>query len=266
MSFSDHAAALLARDDLGHRGVVARRAGRAVGRGVVEHETSVSYGSARRSRGDRVEAAQQQLALLGVDHAEGDLDGHGPEASDRLYGLPVRVHVVDPSAYTPPYDHAPVRRARRGGGGRRARHEPLRLRRRRPLAGATPCARPSTAWRRGAPGSRRRLARQARRSTSRTCSLPRRGAGAPTSCTSSGSPPSRSTSACCRAASRAVLTAHDVLPREPRPGSVPAQRRALRPHGRGRRALRARPRAGCSTAWGCRPSASGSSRTAPWTP
>src|SRR5207302_1728339 len=75
--------------------------------------------------GDRVQAAQQQLALAGVDDAVGELDlllgviagggldgglvsslalrrGHGV----RLLCLPMRVHVVDPSAYTPPYDHA----------------------------------------------------------------------------------------------------------------------------------------------------------------
>ncbi len=39
-----------------------------------------------------------------------------------------------------------------------------------------------------------------------------------------------------------VLTAHDVIPREPRPGQIAATRRLREPDGRGRRALRARGR------------------------
>ena len=80
--------------------------------------TSVANGSARALARDRVQPAQQQLALGGVDHAVPQLDlgrvGPGPPGVgvrhphivSRLLSLPVRVHVVDPSAYTPPYDHA----------------------------------------------------------------------------------------------------------------------------------------------------------------
>ena len=87
-----------------------RRPGRAVARGVVEHE---HLGRERRaSRARRAIASRQrseQLALLGVDDAEGHLGGHvSPRHGGRVTDLlaPVRVHVVDPSAYTPPYDHA----------------------------------------------------------------------------------------------------------------------------------------------------------------
>ena len=76
----------------------------------------------------------------------------------------------------------------------------------------------------GAAGSRAG-SRPSSPSTCPTCCAYRaRGAPRPTSCTSSGSPSSRSTSSSCPARARLVLTAHDVLPREPRAG--PAARPA----------------------------------------
>src|SRR6266480_2200981 len=108
-----------------HSRVIAGGARGSVARVVVEHDHL--RGERQRSAlgGDRVQAAQQQLALAGVDDAVGQLDlllaaiargvlggglvvalalrrGHDV----RLLCLPMRVHVVDPSAYTPPYDHA----------------------------------------------------------------------------------------------------------------------------------------------------------------
>ena len=85
-----------------------------------------------RSARDRVEAAHEQLALLGVDDAEGDLDARRAAAgtSRPCVTAAVRVDVVDPSAYTPPYDHALCAALARAGRGRRAGHERVRLRRR----------------------------------------------------------------------------------------------------------------------------------------
>jgi hypothetical protein len=68
------AAAAVQSDDLGRQPMAARRGCRAVRRGVVEHEhlglerQGVALGC------DRIKAAQQQLTLLCVDHAEGDRD------------------------------------------------------------------------------------------------------------------------------------------------------------------------------------------------
>ena len=71
------AAPLLERDHLGRRAVRARGARGAVARGVVEHD----HLGLERHRGplarDRVQAVAQELALLGVDHAVGELDRHG---------------------------------------------------------------------------------------------------------------------------------------------------------------------------------------------
>ena len=59
-------------------------------------------GSRARYRGngspDRLQAGEQKLAPVGVDHAVGEQ--HRRECS------PMRVQLVDPAAYTPPYDHA----------------------------------------------------------------------------------------------------------------------------------------------------------------
>ena len=107
------------------------------------------------------------------------------------------------------------------------------------------------------PAARALDARSSSPSTCPTCCA----TGAPrarrTSCTSSGSPSSTSTAACSHAvACPLVLTAHDVLPREPRSGQRAAQRRlyerfdAIVVHSRARRRAadararrRARPRA-----------------------
>ena len=65
-------------------------------------------------------------------------------------------------------------------------------------------------------------------STCPTCCATAARRARPTSCTSSGWPCSTSTRCCPRCAQAArplVLTAHDILPREPRPGQRRAQRR-----------------------------------------
>ena len=110
------------RDRLVDRGVLARRLRRAVARAVVQHEHLRRERHARALGGDRVEPPQQQLALGGVHDAVGQLDRGCPRCSGSSVGsvrvtgafspqahpiVPaVRVHVVDPSAFTPPYDHA----------------------------------------------------------------------------------------------------------------------------------------------------------------
>ena len=132
----------------------------------------------------------------------------------------------------------------RPGRRRRAGHEPLRLRRRAASATATRRASPSTA------SARQPIARAAASCRS-TC---------PECCASAGARadgrrralpvaagPARSTRICCRRARRCVLTAHDVLPREPRAGPARRAAAALRPRRRRRRPLRARPPRGSST-------------------
>src|ERR1700677_2595113 len=74
----------------------------AVARAVVEHEHLARERQELALARDRVEPAQQELPLGGVHDAVAQLDRaiHTPIVPC------VRVHVVDPSAYTPPYDHA----------------------------------------------------------------------------------------------------------------------------------------------------------------
>ena len=167
---------------------------------------------------------------------------------------PLRVDLVDPPAYTPPYDHALAAALGRAGAAVRLVTSPFgygsvprpdgyvlqeRFYRRAaatggPGAGSRPSA-PSTCrtWSlpAGGPRRRRRPRPVADRPQLDAPLLPR---GRPL-----------------------VLTAHDVLPREPRPGQGGAQRRLLRRFdavvvplrprtrpalGRGRRRPRARPR------------------------
>jgi glycosyltransferase involved in cell wall biosynthesis len=145
----------------------------------------------------------------------------------RLLSLPMRVHVVDPSAYTPPYDHALCRALGLAG-------VEVELFTSRFAYGTVP---PADGYVRreffyraalGAPGSRvRRTLKLAEhvpdmlryRPAARSADiahfqwlsvqhldghlLPRRRPAGP----------------------KLVLTAHDVLPREPRPGQLTAQRR-----------------------------------------
>ena len=155
----------------------------------------------------------------------------------------VRVHVVDPSAYTPPYDHALCAALARAGADvelvtSRFAYGPVPDAR-----GLRACASASTAAAAGAGGLARPRGGQARRSTCRTCCA---------------------TAARRRAADVVhfqwltvqpldvhllprdrplVLTAHDVLPREPRPGQRRAAAPAVRARRRRRRALAPRARA-----------------------
>ncbi len=101
--------------------MLARRLCGAVARAVVEHEHLGRERHGVALARDRVEPAQQKLALGGVHDAVGQLDlavlaalldgwlgaRHGRIVSAGAPIVPaVRVHVVDPSAFTPPYDDA----------------------------------------------------------------------------------------------------------------------------------------------------------------
>ena len=74
--------------------------------------TSVAKGTVRLLARDRVQRPLEQLALLGVDDAVGDLDRGGGALHRRQairlrsYSADMRVDVVDPPAFTPPYDRA----------------------------------------------------------------------------------------------------------------------------------------------------------------
>ena len=112
-------------------------------------------------------------------------------------------------------------RRSRGGRGGRAVHEPLRLRRRAARRRRT-CA--TTRFYRRAPGAGARVAgRRARPARAGHAALPpprarRRRRALPVA----GGPGPRRPPA---APAPALLTAHDVLPREPRPGQLAGQRR-----------------------------------------
>ena len=131
----------------------------------------------------------------------------------------MRVHLVDPAAYTPPYDRALASALARAGAEVALITSRVLLRRR-----------PAGARRRRARGllplgaGARAGATRGSRSTCRTCCATGGWRGRPTSCTSSGCRCRRSTRACCRAKRPRVLTAHDVLPREPKPSQLAGQR------------------------------------------
>jgi len=69
-------APLAQRDDLGDDRMAAGGPGRAVVRGVVEDEDLGLEGQTLALGRDGVQAAHEQLALLGVDDAERELDSH----------------------------------------------------------------------------------------------------------------------------------------------------------------------------------------------
>src|SRR6185436_2289372 len=220
------AAALLAAQQLGGYRVRSLHPDGAVARGVVEHEHLRLERQRRLLARDRVEAALEQHALLGVDDAVGDLDAHpGSGMMQEMAASPLKVEMDDPSAFTPPYDHALCAALARAGAD-------VELATSRFAYGAVPRAEGYAVreafYRRapGGPGSRlRRAAKLAqhvpdmlRFAASRGVRdadvvhfqwltvqpldvrlLPRSGP--------------------------LVLTAHDVLPREPRPGQLRAQRR-----------------------------------------
>ena len=140
----------------------------------------------------------------------------------------MRVHVVDPSAYTPPYDHALCSALAPQGVEVDALHQPLRLRH-------GPATRRLRAQRELLPA---RLATPARRaasrasswpSTSPTCSRYRRAAARGRDrALPVAAPPAARRPPAAAGRRRSCLTAHDVLPREPRPGQRRAQRRLYR--------------------------------------
>ena len=211
------------------------RARRAVARGVVEDEHLGLERQRRALTGDRVQAAHEQLALLGVDHAEGDLHTHdGPRycrpwcASTSSTPRPTRRPTTMPCA--PPWPaRAPTcawSRALPYG----------------PVPGAAGYERDERFYRGGA---RRRAcaSRPSSRSTCPTCCATARAARAadvvhfqwlavqPLDVRLLPLRPPARPHRPRRAAARAA----------PRPARRPAP--SLRPRRRGRRALRARPRA-----------------------
>jgi glycosyltransferase involved in cell wall biosynthesis len=183
----------------------------------------------------------------------------------RLLSLPVRVHVVDPSAYTPPYDHALCRALAAAGAE-------VELFTSRFAYGAVPAPegyeRRETfyrlAHRGGASGQRSRSSQALKliehvpdmlryRRAARVADivhfqwltvqpldvhlLPRRrpaateagrhapSARSPVSAKAGRHAPAASIPVSASMRPKLVLTAHDVLPREPRPGQLAAQRR-----------------------------------------
>ena len=185
--------------------------------------------AARALARDRVEAAQQQLALGGVDDAEGQLDlglggsaarpsRHSPAA--RLLSLPCASTSSTPRPTRRPTTTRCAARWRRPGAEvelftSRFAYGPVapapRLRAARVLL-----------------PRRRRARRRARApgaasspSTCPTCSRYRaRGARGRRRALPVADRAARSTAACCPRGRPLVLTAHDILPREPRPGSA----------------------------------------------
>ena len=177
----------------------------------------------------------------------------------------MRVQLVDPSAFTPPYDRALAAALARAGAEVELADEPLPLRagaagRGLPGRGALLPAQRRARPRRARPASPSRRAehlpdmlrfRRARRRRRRPLPV--------------ADPARRSTRCLLPPLRPRVMTAHYVLP--PRAEPPPGRRRPprLRPHGRGRRPLRARRRAGCATRSASTPAGSASSRTAPST-
>ena len=168
MSFSRLAAALLVRRSRSSTaGWCARRAGRAVAsrrcraRAPRSRTAAASRSAAIASR-PRTSSSRCSVLTTQI----GELDGPASACRhSRLLCAPVRVHVVDPPAYTPPYDHALC------GGAGRARAptstlvtSALRLRRGARAPTATRSTSASTAagrraGRRAAPAARARAPR-----------------------------------------------------------------------------------------------------------
>ena len=120
----------------------------------------------------------------------------------RVLSGPVKVHVVDPSAYTPPYDHALCAALARAGvdvelfTSRFSYGDAAG-------AGRLPCAASSsTAAPAARPDSPLRRALKLAEHVPDMLRATRRRARPPTSSTSSGSRCRRSTGCCCRAAAR----------------------------------------------------------------
>ncbi len=195
--------------------------------------TSVANGRLRALAGDRVQAPQQQLALGGVDHAEGQLDRRRGRAP--AYCLGPCAYMSSTPRPTPRLRPRAVCGARPGAGREvelftsRFAYGAVAPRGRRLSSGSEFFyrARPG-----GRPGRGCALALQARRARARHAALPprrpARGRRAlPVAHRPAPRPPSAPAAAREVPVDRAplVLTAHDVLPREPRPGQLTAQRR-----------------------------------------
>jgi glycosyltransferase involved in cell wall biosynthesis len=146
-------------------------------------------------------------------------------ASTRLLSVPVRVHVVDPSAYTPPYDHALCRALAAAGAEVELFTSHFAYGRVAPAEGYSRC---ELFYRTapGPPGSRRRTALKLAEHVPDMLRYRRIAAGAdvihfqwlPVQQLDGHLLPARNSRPL-------LLTAHDVLPREPRPGQLRAQRR-----------------------------------------
>ena len=187
--------------------------------------TSVSKSTRRALARDRVQAERSSPRCSVLTTQKESSTRHGAVLHDARDASTcrVRVHLVDPAAYTPPYDRALCAALARGGRRGRAGHEPLRLRRRAAGARATRVRERFYRWRRAPPAARRRAARLAQHVPDMLryarAARARRRRALPVA---AGAAARRA--ACCRARRPRVLTAHDVLPREPR--ARPARRPA----------------------------------------
>ena len=81
------------------------RLGRAVVGGVVEDE-DLALDPGRVGALDRLQAGEQVLAAVRVHDAVGERGRHAGHDNRRACIDPMRVQLVDPSAFTPPYDRA----------------------------------------------------------------------------------------------------------------------------------------------------------------
>ena len=203
--------------------VRARRLRRAVARAVVEHEHLAGEREQLALARDRVQPAHQELALGGVHDTEAD---GSISAHTCLLSVALRVHVVDPSAFTPPYDHALCRALGEAGA------EVELFTSRFAYAGVPPpdgytCHELFYRAALGAGGSRLRTAAKLAEHVPDMLRYRRRAAAADVvhfqwlpiqqldvHLLPAGGP-----------SRPLVLTAHDILPREPRPGQREAQRR-----------------------------------------
>ena len=195
---------------------------RDVGEGLIGERLSVFLGR------PRLQGLPAVLETLGHEGKGGEDDMRELERlwRARHRRLIVRVAVVDPQAYTLPYDDELCRALAAAGRRGRAADGALHARRRRPSRTATCAAscsaRRSRACSRAAPRSRARVPLKAGRAR---CSAWRAwcaacAPGTRTSCTGSGRPRRaldlRALRAARRDAGATVFTAHDVLPRRSR--------------------------------------------------
>ena len=231
------AAPFVERDHLVHGGVGPRGLGGAVARAVVEHEHLGRERQVRPLARDRVQPAQQQLALGGVHDAVRQLDLDHPHTYCPVRARPRRrplgLHAAvrprpvpraggrgaEVELFTSRFAYGPVAPAE----GYRRRELFYRQRASRPAPARSGCAKLAE----HVPDMLATAAPRGRRTSCTSVALraaPRRSA-APAPAAQIAPPRRRRLWGVTRSRPALVLTAHDVLPREPRPGQLAAQRR-----------------------------------------